>query len=79
MSRTPQIPPLAGTTPLGINSNVVPFPRLLQPIGRDEVEIAKRKTAEPIRPKAPQHPCDLGLFSDSAKQLDLIDVLRGKR
>lgn len=35
-----------------------------------------RKAAAPIKPPAPQKPCDVGLFSDDATQLDLIDLTR---
>ena len=75
--KTPQIPPLAGMTPLGVKpSNVVPFPRMLQPVSRDEIEIARRKTAAPLKPKTAQKPLDSGLFSDDATQADLVDQTR---
>lgn len=28
----------------------------------------------PLRPKKPQQPCDIGLFSDDAAQVDLEDA-----
>lgn len=30
------------------------------------------KAAAPIKPRKPQQPCDVGLFSDDADQLDLV-------
>lgn len=38
--------------------------------------VAKRRAAEPLRPSAPQLACDAGLFSDTATQLDLVDMAR---
>lgn len=43
---------------------------------RRNVALAKRKAAEPLKPKRPQEPCDLGLFGDAAAQLDLVDMAR---
>jgi hypothetical protein len=40
-----------------------------------ERPIAKIKAAEPMRPAVPQKPCDIGLFSDEANQLDFIERL----
>lgn len=40
------------------------------------VPIAVRKAAQPLRPSKPQEPCDVGLFSDDSKQIDLIDMVR---
>lgn len=37
--------------------------------------LAKRKAAEPLRPEKEQRPCDIGLFSDEANQIDLEDLL----
>jgi hypothetical protein len=39
-------------------------------------EMAKRQAAAPLRPIVAQKPCDVGLFSDNAAQVDLIDMLR---
>jgi hypothetical protein len=39
-------------------------------------ELAARRAAFPIKPKADQRPCDVGLFSDEATQLDLVDLSR---
>lgn len=33
----------------------------------------------PLRPTKPQEACDVGLFSDNARQLDLVDVLRARK
>lgn len=30
----------------------------------------------PLRPKVPQKPCDVGLFSDEADQLDLCEMFQ---
>lgn len=35
-------------------------------------ELAERRAALPLRPKAEQRPCDLGLFSDDAQQGELF-------
>jgi hypothetical protein len=35
-------------------------------------ERAKRLAAAPIKPPAPQLPCDIGLFSDDRLQADLF-------
>ncbi len=66
MSRTPQIPPLSAMTPLGIT----------RPLAVDEAEIARRLAAAPLKAKIWQQPCDVGLFSDTAKQTDLVDLAR---
>lgn len=38
-------------------------------------ELAKHKIASPLRGEVAQKPCDHGLFSDQAKQVDLEDLL----
>jgi hypothetical protein len=40
---------------------------------RMPTELARRRAAEPLRPKARQRPVDHGLFSDDSKQTDLVD------
>jgi hypothetical protein len=45
----------------------------LEQCGPDQAGLLKRKAAEPLKPKAAQVPCDVGLFSDSADQLDLVE------
>lgn len=37
--------------------------------------LLRRKAAAPIKPAKPQKPCDVGLFSDDADQLDLVSWL----
>src|SRR5690242_18274331 len=38
-------------------------------------DLARLKAAAPMRPTKPQMPCDVGLFSDEADQIDLIEML----
>lgn len=38
-------------------------------------EVAKRRAKDQLRPSAAQEPCDVGLFSDGALQIDLCDLL----
>ena len=38
-------------------------------------ELAQSKAAAPLRVAVNQLPCDQGLFSDEANQLDLIEML----
>jgi hypothetical protein len=38
--------------------------------------LAERRAALPLKPKADQRPCDIGLFSDESAQLDLVDLAR---
>ena len=38
-------------------------------------ETAQRRAEKPLRPKTPQSPCDIGLFSDDAAQVDLLDLM----
>ena len=38
-------------------------------------ELAKLSAAAPMRPGTAQKPCDIGLFSDTPKQIDLEDLL----
>lgn len=46
--------------------------------GDDRAGLARRLAGAPLRPVAPQAPCDAGLFSDAAAQVDLIDLARGR-
>lgn len=46
---------------------------------RCRVEEARRQAAAPLRPTAPQLPCDDGLFSDTASQIDLLELINGTR
>jgi hypothetical protein len=43
---------------------------------RHRAREARRLAAAPLRPMAPQLPCDIGLFSDDARQTDLVDIAR---
>lgn len=43
---------------------------------RANVPHVKRLAAEALRPDKPQLPCDVGLFSDEADQLDLVSLFR---
>jgi hypothetical protein len=38
--------------------------------------LARKLAAAPIKPRKPQAPCDVGLFSDEADQLDLVSLFR---
>ena len=38
-------------------------------------DVTTQRAAAPMRPSVPQKPCDMGLFSDDAKQVDLEDLL----
>lgn len=45
--------------------------------GAEKVEtcvIAQVRMNAPLKPKKPQKPCDHGLFSDDADQLDLVEM-----
>jgi hypothetical protein len=42
----------------------------------DQRTIAERRWQQPAKPKVAQLPADVGLFSDSASQLDLIEMLQ---
>jgi hypothetical protein len=37
-----------------------------------DAAMARRAADAPLRPRVPQQPCDLGLFSDDAAQVDLL-------
>lgn len=36
--------------------------------------IARSRSAAPMKPRKLQKPCDVGLFSDEADQLDLVEM-----
>jgi hypothetical protein len=46
--------------------------------GEDMAGLAKLKGGSPLKPTAPQKPCDIGLFSDNAAQIDLVDIIGRK-
>jgi hypothetical protein len=60
--KTPQAAPLSGMTPMGFKSDVK--------------GALQRKANAPLCATTAQRPCDVGLFSDDASQLDLIDMVR---
>ncbi len=62
--KTPQITALPGMTPLGV----------LNPLSADQATLAQRKALAPLLAAKPQQPCDIGLFSDEAAQIDLLDM-----
>jgi hypothetical protein len=57
----------------------IPGPRVDLP-GQLEIPaispLDRRPAAQSMRPTAPQKPCDIGLFSDDAAQLDLVEMAR---
>jgi len=63
--KTPQLPPLAGMTPLGFARPTA-------------AAILQRRANAPLRPTVAQEPRHElgGLFGDTHNQLDLIDQLR---
>lgn len=44
--------------------------------GPDLAGLARQLAAAPLRPRKAQAPCDHGLFSDDADQLDLVSLFR---
>jgi hypothetical protein len=44
--------------------------------GPDIAGLLRLKAAAPIKPAKPQRPCDHGLFSDEADQLDLCEMFQ---
>jgi hypothetical protein len=38
--------------------------------------MARHAAAKPLRPRVPQQPCDIGLFSDEAAQADLLHLIQ---
>lgn len=42
----------------------------------DIAGLLRLKAAAPIKPAKPQKPCDVGLFSDDADQLDLVEMFQ---
>lgn len=54
-----------------------PFPGIVPP-PESAARAIQRKANAPLKPKAEQKPCDVGLFSDDRDQLDLVDQARRK-
>ncbi len=48
----------------------------LPPSAQDEKTVAERKWQAGLKPAKPQQPCDVGLFSDDAAQLDLVEMFQ---
>jgi hypothetical protein len=48
----------------------------LNPRAADEKTVAERKWRTGLKPRKPQEPCDVGLFSDEAAQLDLVEMFQ---
>jgi hypothetical protein len=48
----------------------------LNRLATDQKTVAERKWRDGLRPKAPQLPCDVGLFGDDHLQLDLVEMLQ---
>lgn len=42
--------------------------------GPDVRSLTQAKASAPMKPAKPQAPCDIGLFSDDADQMDLIEM-----
>lgn len=73
---------MAGMTPLGAKIDSTPAGQQYVLPGAERAtpaQIARRRAAEPLRASKPQQPCDHGLFSDDARQTDLIDAVRRHR
>lgn len=49
---------------------------LFNRLAADQRTIAERRWSAPTRAGKPQLPCDHGLFSDEALQLDLVEMLQ---
>ncbi len=64
--KVPQVPAMPGMSVLG----------LVNPLSRDQATIAQRKADAPMLAPKPQQPCNVGLFSDDAAQIDLTDYLK---
>lgn len=48
----------------------------LNRLATDQRTIAERKWQAGLKPGKPQKPCDIGLFSDDADQLDLCEMFQ---
>jgi hypothetical protein len=47
---------------------------LVNPLAQDQATLAQRRADAPMLARKPQSACDLGLFSDDARQADLLDM-----
>jgi hypothetical protein len=52
------------------------FPQRERERAADRLAMLNRRAGAPLRPGVPQAPCDHGLFSDQALQLDLVERAR---
>jgi hypothetical protein len=59
--------------PEDFNAFAVAFRVLTAP---NPAGLARKLASEPLRAAKPQAACDVGLFSDDARQIDLEDLLR---
>lgn len=46
----------------------------LPALAADQKTLAERRWRAPTKPRKPQAPCDVGLFSDDRDQLDLVEM-----
>jgi hypothetical protein len=76
--KTPQVPAMAGMTPLGFTDKTPAGPQGVIPgaARASGADMARRGALAPLRPNRAQSPCDVGLFSDDAAQFDLVDLTR---
>lgn len=84
--KTPQIPAMPGMSPLGLkqtkaweNDRIRCLTRdgkldVLNKTATDEKTVAERQWSKPKLAPKPQKPCDHGIFSDDANQLDLVEM-----
>lgn len=49
---------------------------ILNRLADDQKVVAERKWRAGLKPAKPQKPCDVGLFSDDAAQLDLVEMFQ---
>lgn len=48
----------------------------LPDLAHDQRTLAERKWRDGTKPSKPQKACDIGLFSDDAAQLDLVEMFQ---
>ena len=48
----------------------------LNRLAQDQKTVAERQWRRGLKPSKGQLPCDIGLFSDDALQLDLVEMLQ---
>lgn len=52
------------------------FVEMQRPLHLDQRDYAQRQWQKPKLAPKPQQPCDIGLFSDDAAQLDLVEMFQ---